>query len=1410
VLRDQEYQLEEVLPFSRVSTYWWPADLALNWVRLASEERYTHAGSMNSFIGTKTVYFYDGSLQGSTQYGNITHTTEFEWVTNAWQAVRGTRTIYYPNVSANRYLAGLPGIVQTFGCSGTGCDFNGTPIAETQYIYDTNTVFDAQPVNGILTRQRTKSSGDNFIEEQYGYDGWGNRITVIKFTGYGIGSGFASGGAQTTTTCYGGGQPTGCAYDGHATYLLWTRDAISGHPAVSYTYNPRTGNLLSETDLNGQLTRAVYDDYGRLVKVIRPGDSESSPTFSAEYLYQTPTWSSGPYGFSTRVTQRIDAGVSAVLQKYYNGLGQLLQTRTIGAAVNGATKDIIVDYAYDSMGRAWKQSMPRDVTGGGDMAAADLSIAVQTTYDALGRTLAMTQPDGTSTGYAYSISGSTLATTVTDANTNATLQKTDAFGRLISVLPVQLAGYPANPGVNYSYDALDRMVGAVYGSATTTITYDLAGRKIDMTDPDMGKWYYQYDAVGNLIRQTDAKGQRTCLYYDALNRLLGKHYRGDDSCPTPPTFNVSYTYDAGTGNLGQRTGMSDASGSSAWTYDERGRLTAETRNVSGAGTFLTQWSYYANDALKTMRYPGGNGGQAGELVTYEYNPQALLKGVHSDGVDYVPQIVYDAAGRVDEMKLGGAISTPVIQKDYNYYPWSTQGGRLNTLSSALQTLSYTYDGNGNITQAIDTRNSGTETLNYQYDVLDRLKIVNGAYAESVTYDEDGRINERTLPNDPGTIFSDDFSSKDLQNWWWSSYTTVPFDLDNQQVVKSSTGGALNYYTSGFQRITALPQDTTVDLRFKLTATDTHARFYFGLSPVKCDGGGGVIMSADASGLKPLPTPIITEVPPICYQYYDQAGVEEIGGKLYFFVSYAGIGEHSSTTRILLLDNAQADTWYKLKIYRGTGNNSSQLTITVTKESNPTVSGTVTQTVSGGIDWHLRHVIMSGIAYIDDYNERTGVIGYSYADQPHAVSSIEKGGVSIRQYTYDLNGNMTQRVEGSDTYTFIYDIENRLVSGAKNGATLASYTYDGNGVRVKAVENGVTTVYIGDYYEWRSDSTTTTQVKYYYAGGTRVAMRTNGVLTWLLGDHLGSTTITANENGSLATQQTYTAWGQTRSGSLPSDRQYTGQISEAQLGIYFYNARYYDPYLARFISPDSIIPQPGSPQAWDRYGYTSNNPINYIDPSGNMQACADTHDQSCNMDTRLEILRKQREARYEFLDEQGRLDLPLNSNGQKVTALRSAFYITWRRNLYIDYGWHFVDRNWKIKDSAFVSIIISLEFGYLKGYKDNYYEAGLSALSNQYFGTRNMLPSANPDCNGSCTLSEQLSWMMDMEVTSKPPIYSTDFVLFAADAAKVVGQAFGNYWHWGNANFGDRLKGDNQLILETPKDKYDFFYIYSLN
>ncbi len=110
--------------------------------------------------------------------------------------------------------------------------------------------------------------------------------------------------------------------------------------------------------------------------------------------------------------------------------------------------------------------------------------------------------------------------------------------------------------------------------------------------------------------------------------------------------------------------------------------------------------------------------------------------------------------------------------------------------------------------------------------------------------------------------------------------------------------------------------------------------------------------------------------------------------------------------------------------------------------------------------------------------------------------------------------MTSRTVSGQSYTLGYDAENRMTS--VSGAATASFVYDGDGVRVLGVEDGTTTVYIGNYFEWKGS--TSTMVKYYYAGAERVAMRTGTANPlWLLGDHLGSTSTVANMDGSLATR-----------------------------------------------------------------------------------------------------------------------------------------------------------------------------------------------------------------------------------------------------------------------------------------------------
>ncbi len=117
------------------------------------------------------------------------------------------------------------------------------------------------------------------------------------------------------------------------------------------------------------------------------------------------------------------------------------------------------------------------------------------------------------------------------------------------------------------------------------------------------------------------------------------------------------------------------------------------------------------------------------------------------------------------------------------------------------------------------------------------------------------------------------------------------------------------------------------------------------------------------------------------------------------------------------------------------------------------------------------------------------------------------------------------------------------------------------------------------------------------------MRTNGTLNFLLGDHLGSTSLTTDASGNVISELRYKAWGEVRyaSGTAPTKYQFTGQYSYASdFGLMFYNARWYDPSLGRFAQADTIVPK--GVQGYDRYAYANNSPLNYIDPSGRDGEC----------------------------------------------------------------------------------------------------------------------------------------------------------------------------------------------------------------
>ena len=255
--------------------------------------------------------------------------------------------------------------------------------------------------------------------------------------------------------------------------------------------------------------------------------------------------------------------------------------------------------------------------------------------------------------------------------------------------------------------------------------------------------------------------------------------------------------------------------------------------------------------------------------------------------------------------------------------------------------------------------------------------------------------------------------------------------------------------------------------------------------------------------------------------------------------------------------------------------------------------------------------------LDRLTQATGAYGtltYSYNELGNLLSNSQVG-----TYTYPTSGSSSVRPHavtqaGSETYTYdangnlilgagriiTYDVENRPDQVIQNGIT-TTFVYDGDGGRVqKTVTQGgstTTTTYIGKLYVCEGTSC----AKLIFAGNQRIAMMqvASGSTSYFHADHLGSTSVLTNGQGIQEQDVSYVPYGDTFSNSGTADvaYKYTGKEQDSSTGLYFYEARYYDPVLGRFISADTIVPSVTDPQALNRYSYARNNPIIFNDPTG---------------------------------------------------------------------------------------------------------------------------------------------------------------------------------------------------------------------
>ena len=172
---------------------------------------------------------------------------------------------------------------------------------------------------------------------------------------------------------------------------------------------------------------------------------------------------------------------------------------------------------------------------------------------------------------------------------------------------------------------------------------------------------------------------------------------------------------------------------------------------------------------------------------------------------------------------------------------------------------------------------------------------------------------------------------------------------------------------------------------------------------------------------------------------------------------------------------------------------------------------------------------------------------------------------------------------------------------EDGNLLFEYLYDSHGRRVMSHNHstGVTTTYIYAGINVIHEVTSTESIDYLYANGMRIAKKTGATVKYFHLDHLGSTRLVTDSSGQPTFESDYKPFGQDANATGTEKYAFTGQYSEADIGLYYFGARWYDASLGRFISEDPIKGSMLSSQSQNPYVYCMNNPLRYIDPSGLM-------------------------------------------------------------------------------------------------------------------------------------------------------------------------------------------------------------------
>ena len=744
-------------------------------------------------LGKTTTYTYDA-------FGNRTSQTDplGNKTTTTYNALREPLTVTdaLGHVSTETYDGSgnllsdkdALGNATTYTYNAQGLPLTGKdPLGNTtSFLYD---------ANGNMTRQ-TDALGN---VSSFTYDANGNKLTQM------VTRTKADGTKETLTTLY--------QYDASNRLLKTT---YPDGTSTQLVYNS-IGKLSDRVDALGHKTHYDYDANGRLVKTTYADGTTEAASYDAEDRRISSTDRAGrttsySYDALGRLTKTTYPDGSTA-ENVYDAAGRMI--RTIDALGNATQK------SYDDADRlmATTDALGKVTTfaydaAGNQTAVTDaLNHITQFVYDAENRRIQTVHPDGTFDAASYDALGRQIS--ATDQAGKITEYGYDALGRLTSVTQ-SLNGSPITTA--YAYDELGNRISQTDANGhATSFAFDQRGRRISRTLPLGMAESYAYDAAGNLISRTDFNGHTTTYSYDAMNRLKKKTadlFFSTGACAGGAcgATQVSFTYTP----TGHRASMTDASGTTNYTYDTRDRLLNKATPLGvlsytydAAGNALTLASSNLGGAAMSYGYDALNrlssATDASGTTTYAYDAVGNLQGyAYSNGVS--ASYTYDALNRLTSTQATcttaasgcGLAAKPIAAYTYTL---GAAGNRLSVAELSGRIVSYAYDDLYRLTSETvagdPAGNNGQVTYTFD-NVGNRLQsnsTLPGVVATGLlNYDANDR-NTAALYDANGSLLSSgaganvyDFENRLVQ----AGGVSLLYDGDGNRVQETVAGVSTNY------------------------------------------------------------------------------------------------------------------------------------------------------------------------------------------------------------------------------------------------------------------------------------------------------------------------------------------------------------------------------------------------------------------------------------------------------------------------------------------------------------------------------------------------------------------------------------------------------------------------------------------